>query len=1319
MSAEHDAARERAPGGTRPRPRRHRQRPPGEAPEAAARREERLARRRAAVPEITYPDDLPVVERRDDIAAAIRDHQVVVIAGETGSGKTTQIPKICLELGRGIEGTIGHTQPRRIAARAVAERIAEELSVDLGGAIGYQVRFTDHSSRDTLVKVMTDGILLAELQRDRDLRRYDTIIIDEAHERSLNIDFILGYLAQLLPRRPDLKVVITSATIDPQRFADHFARPGHPVPVVEVSGRTYPVEVRYRPLEREGEEPADQVTGITEAVEELWTESPSARGDGGSQDILVFLSGEREIRDAAEALSALNLPATEVLPLFGRLSAAEQHRVFSRHQGRRVVLATNVAETSLTVPGIRYVVDTGTARISRYSQRTKVQRLPIEPISQASAAQRSGRCGRLADGICIRLYAEEDFEGRPEFTDPEILRTNLASVILQMTSLRLGDVARFPFIDPPDSRQITDGVRLLEELRAVETGDPSEAGERQRRLTAYGRQLALLPVDPRHGRMLVEADRLGCLREVLVIVAALSIQDPRERPLERQELANAAHKRFADEHSDFAAYLNLWRYLQEQQEALSGSAFRRMCKSEFLHYLRIREWQDVHQQVRTACKQAGFDVSKATHHDGSERGPDMDAVHQALLAGLLSQIGSRDEAKREYLGARGARFGISPGSSLFRKQPQFVMAGELVETTRLWARAVARIDPLWAEEIGSHLVKRSYSEPRWSGKQGSAVATERVTLYGVPLVLARTVGYARVDPVESRHLFIQRALVEGDWTTRHRFVADNARLVERLSELEARTRRRDLIVDDETIFTFYDKRIPADVVSARHFDSWWKRAGRATPDILTFTEELLLSDRAEAVDATAYPTSWHQGHTTVSLTYRFEPGASDDGVTVHVPLEVLNQVTATGFDWQVPGLREALVTALIRTLPKATRRLLVPAPEHAAALTRELTERGLGPDDGPLTAVLGRVIRDTRGVVVAPGDWDVERVPEHLRVAFSVEDARGEVVARGRDIDAVRAVAAPQLRRQVSRAGAGVERTGLRRWDIDDVPTEFATTSSSGRRVEGFPALVDEGTSVALRILPTRAEAEAEHRIGVRRLLILGTSPPWKQVLARLTNVQKLALAHNPHDSVPALLDDCLACAVDAIAAERVYGPVRTAADFEAALTAVRTHVAARVVQVVGLVEPVLAKDLQAQRRLDAMTAPASANLVADVRAQLRELVRPGFVADAGVARLTDLDRYLRAVLHRLDRGPSDLVRDARAADDVLAAEDAYADLLAGLRPAQRAAEDVVAIGWMLEELRVSLFAQTLGTAYPVSLKRIQRAVDTARGSGRDVTDGG
>ena len=1274
--------------------------------ESSQARAERYARRRASVPTITYPEDLPIAARRDDIAAAIRDHQVVVVAGETGSGKTTQLPKILLELGRGIHGMIGHTQPRRIAARAVGERLADELGVELGGIVGYQVRFTDQSSRDSLVKVMTDGILLAEMQRDRDLRRYDTIVIDEAHERSLNIDFILGYLKQLLPRRPDLKVVITSATIDPGKFAAHFAdSDGNPAPVIEVSGRTYPVQVRYRPLVREGQPTkdgsagplveVDQVTGICEAVEELWTEA-SDHDEVAAHDILVFLSGEREIRDAADALTGLRLPGTEIVPLFGRLSAADQHRVFARHEGRRVVLATNVAETSLTVPGIRYVVDTGTARISRYSQRTKVQRLPIEPVSKASARQRAGRCGRLADGVCIRLYSEDDFEARPDFTDPEILRTNLASVILAMTTLGLGEVAAFPFVDPPEDRNITDGVRLLEELRAFE---PGEGADSRRRLTAYGKTIALLPVDPRLARMVVEADRLGCLIDVLIVVAALSIQDPRERPLEQQEAAALSHRRFADEHSDFVAYLRMWDYLRERQQELSGSAFRRMCKSEFLHYLRIREWQDLVGQLRQACKSAGFAVGS-----GSLGERDVDAIHRSLLSGLLSQVGVRDEAKRDYLGARSARFNISPGSGLFRKQPQVVMAGELVETTRLWAHTVARIDPVWAEELGSHLVKRQYSEPRWSSRQGSAVATERVTLYGVPLVVGRTVGLAKVDPTLARELFIRHALVEGDWTTHHRFFHDNKALLERLGELEARTRRRDILVGDEVLAEFYEKRLPAEVVSARHFDTWWKQARRASPELLTFTEDLLVRDEAGDIGADAFPTTWHQGDLDLPLTYQFEPGAAADGVTVHIGTEILNRVRADGFDWQVPGLREELVTALIRTLPKTTRRLLVPAPEHAAATVRALRDRQLGPTDGPLTVVLAQVLRETHGVVIRPDDWDTGRLPDHLRVTFAVEDRPGHAIAGGKDLGALREQAAPQVRRQVAAAGRALTRTGMRTWEIAEVPLEHDAVVS-GVRVHGFPALVDEGDAVALRVLPTLAEAQAEHRLGVRRLLLLGTTPPWKHVLARLTNAQKLALGHNPHGSVPALLDDVLAAAVDAIAAERVAHLPRTAAEFAAAQEAVRTHLGARVVSAVGLVEPILAKHLQIVRRLDGMTAPHLSELRADVRAQLAELIRPGFVADTGLGRLPDLDRYLRAVLHRLDKAPTDLARDRQRLTEVLDAEAGYAALLASLRPSQRGATAVTDLAWMIEELRVSLFAQSLGTAYPISLKRIEKAI--------------
>ncbi|KGN36313.1 ATP-dependent RNA helicase HrpA [Knoellia subterranea] len=1257
--------------------------------------------------QLRYPEQLPVVERRDDILAAIRDHQVVVIAGETGSGKTTQLPKMCLELGLGGTGQIGHTQPRRIAARSVAERIAEEMEVELGDLVGYQVRFTDHSSDRTRVKVMTDGILLAEMQRDRDLRRYDTIIIDEAHERSLNIDFILGYLKSLLPRRPDLKVIITSATIDPGRFADHFSTDARgatvrEVPIIEVSGRTYPVEVRYRPLvERDDNgaivEERDQVTGVVEAVEELWTETPPGHL---ATDILVFFSGEREIRDAADALNGLNLPHTDVLPLYARLSAAEQHRVFTRGSGRRIILATNVAETSLTVPGIGYVIDTGTARISRYSQRTKVQRLPIEPISQASAAQRSGRCGRVADGVAIRLYSEEDFESRPEFTDPEIQRTSLAAVILQMTALGLGDIGRFPFVDAPDQKQIVDGVRLLDELGALRD-DKGRRGER--RLTAYGKTLARLPLDPRMGRMIIEAGRLGCTREVLVIVAALSIQDPRERPVDKEAQAQQQHARFKSETSDFAGFHALWRYLKEQQKALSGSAFRRMCKAEFLHYLRIREWQDLHQQLRTACKQARIDPDRSTSAKDTE--PDWDVVHKALLAGLLSHVGVRDEQRREYAGARGSRFGINPGSGLFKKQPDVVMAAELVETTRLWARVNAAIDPEWAEEVGAHVVKRTYSEPRWSKSQGSVVASERVTLYGVPLIVDRTVQYGRINPEEARELFIRHALVEGDWDTHHKFWKANAELLQRLSELEERARRRDLIVDDEVVFSFYDARVPPDVTSARHFDRWWRGEHRRRPDLLTFTEELLTRDDVDAVSAQDYPRTWQQGDLDLDVTYQFSPGDAADGVTVHVPTAILNRVTAEGFDWQVPGLREDLAIALLKSLPKATRRHFVPTPDHARAALAG-ADRASG---ASLTDDLARVLKDRTGVSIGAGEWDWARVPDHLRITFSVEAPGGRVIARGKDLDELRPKSQGAVRQRMARAGASIERTGLTDWTMDDVPRTFEGRSA-GHTVQGFPALVDEGASVALRVLDHAGSATAAHRAGVRRLLLLNTTAPWKRVLARLSNAQKLALGQNPHGSVPALLEDCLAAAVDSIVAEHVPAEVRTRAEYDTAHAAVRTHVVTRVLQVIEAVEPVLALAGDVRRRLDALGTSAArqslAVTLADVRAQLDGLIRPGFVADSGLARLPHLQRYLRAMLQRLERAATN-AREAQLQAQIDGIETAYADLLDALPATDRRAPEVTDVAWQIEELRVSLFAQSLGTAHPVSEKRVRAAIAT------------
>ena len=993
----------------------------------------RVAQRRAAVPDITYPEELPVSQKKDEILAAIRDHQVVIVAGETGSGKTTQIPKICLELGRGVRGLIGHTQPRRIAARTVAERVAEELRTPLGEAVGWKVRFTDQVGGDTLVKLMTDGILLAEIQTDRELRQYDTIIIDEAHERSLNIDFILGYLAQLLPKRPDLKVVITSATIDPERFAKHFGSftavnaadtadtadakeaggtaqeaAGAPAgaPIVEVSGRTYPVEVRYRPLLEEGgqEGDRDQITAICDAVDELQAEGPG--------DILVFLSGEREIRDTADALNKKNLRSTEVLPLYARLSHAEQHRVFQRHTGRRIVLATNVAETSLTVPGIRYVIDPGMARISRYSFRTKVQRLPIEPVSQASANQRKGRCGRTSDGICIRLYSEDDFVSRPEFTDAEILRTNLASVILQMTAAGLGDIEKFPFIDPPDRRNIKDGIDLLHELGALD-GKPKSGGSGRpgqkggQRLTPLGRKLSQLPVDPRLARMVLEADRNGCVREVMVIAAALSIQDPRERPSDKQQQADQQHARFKDETSDFLAFLNLWRYVREQQKALSSSAFRRMCRSEFLNYLRIREWQDIYSQLRSVAKTMGIHLSE------EDAAPDH--IHTSLLSGLLSHIGLKDtDAKNEYLGARSAKFAVFPGSALFKKPPRWIMSAELVETSRLWARVNAKVEPEWVEPLAQHLVKRTYSEPHWEQKMAAVMAYERVTLYGVPIVAQRKITYGRIDPETSRDLFIRNALVEGDWRTHHQFFHDNRKLLGEVEELEHRARRRDILVDDETLFDFYDQRIPADIVSGAHFDAWWKKRGHADgpdPELLNFEQSMLINESAEAVTKDDYPDSWRQGKLKFKVTYQFEPGADADGVTVHVPLQVLNQVSSEGFDWQIPGLREQLVTELIRSLPKPIRRNYVPAPNFAARFLDSTV-----PLQGALTTSLAAGLQRMVGVPVQAADFDTAKVPDHLKITFRVVDERRRKLAEAKDLEALRLQLKPKTREAISRA---------------------------------------------------------------------------------------------------------------------------------------------------------------------------------------------------------------------------------------------------------------------------------------------------------------
>ncbi|HKQ00127.1 MAG TPA: ATP-dependent RNA helicase HrpA [Actinomycetes bacterium] len=1236
---------------------------------------------------ITYPPELPVSQRRGEIAEAIRDHQVVVVAGETGSGKTTQLPKICLELGRGAAGMIGHTQPRRLAARTVAERVAAELGTELGRTVGYQVRFTDRVGRDTQIKLMTDGILLAELERDRSLRRYDTIILDEAHERSLNVDFLLGYLARLLPHRPDLKLIITSATIDPERFSRHFGG----APVVEVSGRTYPVEVRYRPLGEDADDDRDQAQGILDAVDELCREGPG--------DVLVFLSGEREIRDTAEALRGHDFPRSpggvEVLPLYARLAAGEQHRVFQAHTGRRVVLATNVAETSLTVPGIKYVVDPGTARISRYSHRSKVQRLPIEPISQASADQRKGRCGRTSDGICIRLYSEDDFASRPEFTEPEILRTNLASVILQMTSLRLGDIARFPFIDPPDRRSVKDGLDLLGELGALDGG----------RLTRLGRKLAQVPADPRLARMLLEAGRLGCAREVLVIVAALSIQDPRERPADRQERADELHRRFADQRSDFLTWLNLWRYLHERQAELSSNQFRKLCRAELLNYLRVREWQDLHGQLRSVARDLGIRRNPPTDE------PDADRVHTALLAGLLSHIGVKQGDTREYLGARGTRFAVFPGSALAKKPPQWVMAAELVETSRLWAREVARIEPQWAEGLAAHLVRRSYAEPHWSRSRGAVMATERVTLYGIPLVVDRQVNYASVDPEAARELFLRHALVEGDWETSHQFFARNRRLLEEVEQLEHRARRRDILVDDHTLFDFYDQRIPDEVVSARHFDTWWKGASQERPDLLDFERSMLIEEAADAPDAGDYPDSWHQDGHRLRLSYQFEPGSDADGVTVHIPLAVLNQVEPDGFDWQVPGLRHELVTELIRSLPKAIRRNFIPAPNWAtSALSR------IGPADGPLVEVLGRELERAGPVEVPPEAFDLTKVPDHLRMTFRVVDrAQGRrgrgparVVGEGKDLETLKQRLAPRVRAAIAAAAPGLERDRVTTWDLGTLP-RVVEEGRGGRTVKGFPALVEEDGRVAVRLLETETEQAAAMWAGTRRLLLEAIPSPVKFVLGRQTNQAKLTLSRYRHGSATDLFADCLAAAADDLIAAN-GGPAWDEAGFGRLLAAVRGELAGATLEVVSGVERVLAVAGEVEGRMAELANPAFAPAVADVRAQLDDLIYPGWVTATGRRRLPDVLRYARAMRLRLDRLPGDLTADAERMESVARVTDAWrraADRPPATRPDPAALAE---IRWLLEELRVSYFAQSLGTAHPVSEKRVLRAIDRLGG---------
>ncbi|WP_265416141.1 ATP-dependent RNA helicase HrpA [Photobacterium frigidiphilum] len=1233
--------------------------------------------RRTNRPTIKYPELLPVSQRKDDIAEAIKHNQVVIVAGETGSGKTTQLPKICMELGRGTHGMIGHTQPRRLAARTVATRIAEEMECELGSYVGYKVRFNDQVSDRSQVKLMTDGILLAEIQNDRFLSQYDTIIIDEAHERSLNIDFIMGYLRELLPKRPDLKVVITSATIDPERFSKHFNN----APIIEVTGRTYPVETRYRPVSEDGDDnDRDQLQAIFDAVDELC--------DEGSGDILIFMNGEREIRDTADALEKRNLRNTEVLPLYARLSANEQNRVFQSHSGRRVVLSTNVAETSLTVPGIKYVIDPGTARISRYSYRTKVQRLPIEAISQASANQRKGRCGRVQEGICVRLYSEDDFLSRPEFTDPEILRTNLASVILQMTAIGLGDIHAFPFVEAPDNRNIQDGLRLLEELGAINL----KATDPRKRLSPMGRQLARLPLDPRLARMVLEAPKLGSLREVMVIACALSIQDPRERPSEKKQASDEKHNRFADKDSDFIAFVNLWNYVQEQQKELSGNQFRKQCKKDYLNYLRIREWQDIYYQVSQVVKELDLKINSQE--------ASYDSIHQSLLAGMLSHIGIKDQEKNEYQGARNARFNIFPGSGIFKKQPKWVMVAELVETSKLWGRIAAKIQPEWVEPLAQHLLKRSYSEPHWEKKQAAVFAFEKIMMYGIAIVAKRKVNYGNIDAQVSREIFIRSALVEGDWETKHKFYHQNRRLLREVEELEHKSRRRDILIDDDELFEFYDQRVEHTVVSGSFFDSWWKKASKEDSNLLNFEREMLFRGDASHITDLDYPNFWHQGNLKLKLSYQFEPGEDSDGVTVHVPLPILNQVEPDNFDWQIPGLRHELVVSLIKSLPKPIRRNFVPAPNYADAFLSRAEAMSM-----PLLDALEKELKRITGVTILREDWKAEQVSDHLKITYRVVDHKNRKLKESKDLYSLKDGLKEQVQETLSQvADDDIEQEGLKTWSFGALP-ECYQQKRGGFEVKAFPALVDNKDSVGIKLFETEEEQRMAMTQGQRRLVLLNVPSPIKYLHSNLPNKSKLGLYFNPYGRVMDLIDDCIACGVDKLIQQK-GGLIWEPEQFAQTKEYVRAELGDTVVDVAQQVEAILTTAFSINKRLKGRVDLSMAFALSDIKAQVEGLIFKGFATECGWQRLPDILRYMKAIERRMEKLPIDPNKDRVQILKIDSVMSDYKELLNKIPKGQAVPEKVKEIRWMVEELRVSFFAQQLGTPYPVSDKRVRNAIN-------------
>lgn len=1238
-----------------------------------------LASRLAQRPEIDFPP-LPVCERKDEIAEAIANHQVVIIAGETGSGKTTQIPKICLELGRGISGLIGHTQPRRLAARTVANRIAEELKTPLGQQVGFKIRFSDQVSDSTYIKLMTDGILLAEIQQDKFLNQYDTIIIDEAHERSLNIDFILGYLKQLLPRRPELKLIITSATIDPLRFSKHF----NDAPVIEVSGRTYPVEMRYREPQSSDNDP---IQAIIEAVNELLSEP--------NGDILVFLSGEREIRDTADALNKQQYRHTEVLPLYARLSNSEQNKVFSSHTGRRIVLATNVAETSLTVPGIKYVVDPGTARISRYSVRSKVQRLPIEAISQASANQRSGRCGRVSNGICIRLYSEDDYLSRDVFTDPEILRTNLASVILQMMSLGLGKVDDFPFVQPPDSRSINDGFKLLEELGAIDNNLGRQG------LTHQGRQLARLPIDPRYARMVVEAAKQDCLSEVLIIAAGLSIQDPKERPQDKKQQADQMHEDFTNKESDFLGYFQLWQGFKEQQQALSSSQLRNWCKKHFINFMRMREWQDIVSQLKKSVAELGFGISS---HQAEYQ-----AIHQAIASGLLSHLGSKD-VDREYLGARNSRFKIFPGSGLSKSQPKWTMVAELVETAHLFGRVAAKIEPEWIEPLAQHLIKTEYSEPHWSKKQGVVQAFEKVSLYGLILVNQRRKNYSQIDPQVSRDIFIREALVNMDTKLNFPFLSFNQKMIEDIENLEDKSRRRDLLVDEDTLVDFYASKIPSHICSEVNFKKWWKKQSSENPQLLNFDPDALLKKDTGHIDASSFPETFRQNNLTLGLDYHFDPKDIDDGVSLMVPLPLLNQVTTQGLDWLIPGLRHELIVSLIKALPKSLRRNFVPAPNYADACVSDMPQTDKQGNPIPFLSALSLKLKRMTGRELDINEWQRDKLPQHLTFNIKVIDQHAKVIEQGRDLLVLQQKLQGKVKQNLQAvATPELEKTGLISWEIDKLPNEFVN-KTGGYQIKAYPALVNEGKTVAVKLFDQPHIAQAAHKLGLRKLVILGIPSPVKYLQDKLPNKAKLGLYFNPFGQIKALIDDCIDAGVDQLIqqyCQKNKGDIRDKNHFDLCCEFVRQEINDCVLSIAQQVEVGLTIAHEIKKK---MKGSVPLNLIyahGHIKGQLDSLVYKGFVADVGANKLSDWQRYIKAIAKRLEKVAIDPTKDKLHQLNLEKAEQAYLAKRSKIPENQPIPEELQEVRWLLQELQVSFFAQQLGTSAPISVKRILNHLDS------------